>query len=314
MKSEFKISLILNFRTLRAFTSTVLMVLLLLFIKTEKRQNQNICEGLLYMVKIQPKRILVVEDDPLMMTLLKKAILDVLPDSEIFWATSLEQAFGKIVQNSTIYEKKPYELIVADVFLKGSGTGLDLWRVLCATYPQIPFLVISSLSEENIVTAVGEAEKKNLFFFRKPFSFIECKNKIKNILAGKLTTDEKISSINALTNFPLLNYADKHQQMANLIILRLSTNWLERQQWLNEPYGGQNPVQDFLFQVKHVANRLWDLCFSKKKNKPTVSQDNIKEFVLKISELTPELKAFVVERSEAMGVVFNNIYPNRQSN
>ena len=262
------------------------------------------------MVEIQPKRILVVEDDPLMMTLLKKAILDILPDSEISWATSLEQAFTKIIQNSTILEKKPYELIVADVFLKGSGTGLDLWRVLCATYPQIPFLVISSLSEENVVTAVGEIEKKSLFFFRKPFSFLECKNKIKNILTDNLTADKKISSINALTDFPLLNYADKHQQMANLIILRLSTDWLERQQWLDEPYGGQNPVQELLFQAKHIANRLWDLCFSKKKNKSNISQDNIKEFVQKIGELTPELKAYVIARSDAMGIIFNNSYNN----
>lgn len=260
------------------------------------------------MVKNQSKRILVVEDDPLMMSLLKKAILDVLPGSEIFWATSLEQAFIKIIQNSTILEKKPYELIVADVFLKGSGTGLDLWRVLCATYPQIPFLVISSLSEENIVTAVGEAEKKNLFFFRKPFSFLECKQKIKNILVDNVIKNERILSTKALTDYSLLNYADKHQQMANLIILRLSTDWLEGQQWLDEPYGGQNPVQDLLFQAKQMANRLWDLCFSKKKNKSNVGHENIKEFVLKIGELTPELNAFVVARSDAMGIIFNKMY------
>lgn len=258
-------------------------------------------------MKASLNRILVVEDDPDMMILLRKAISAVLPEAEIFWAVSLEQALTKIIQNTTIDEPKPYELIVADIFLKGNGTGLDLWRVLCATYPKIPFMVISSLSEENVVAAVGESEKNNLIFLKKPFSVYECGQQINNIIVNKVTLLGGLNHVKALTEFSLLNLADKHCNMANLIILRVSADWLEKQQWLHEPYGGQNPVQDLLFQTRLAANRLWEIFFSKRKNKSDFDQKKVQEFVHQISDLTPELKSFIAERSGSMQIIFHNL-------
>lgn len=257
------------------------------------------------MMEKQTRRILVVEDDAEMKTLLEKLIFEIIPEAEICWATGLEQAFTKLIQKATIMDPKPYELIIADIFLKGSGTGLDLWRVLHATYPLIPFLVISSLSESNVVAAVGEIEKKNLLFLKKPFSVNECKHKIKNILANDVKCNDNIIFIKALTEYSLLSNAHKHQQMANLLILRMTADWLEKQVWLDEPYGGQNPAQDLLFQVRLATVRLWELFFSKKRNRSHFDQELIHDFIRKIAELAPELNTFVAERSRAMKIVFD---------
>ncbi|MBC7419684.1 MAG: response regulator [Bdellovibrio sp.] len=132
-----------------------------------------------------PKKILVVEDDRSMTVLLGKAILDVFSDAEIQWASSLEQAVTQLIQNTDISEKAPYDLIIADIFLEGNGTGLDLWKVLSGTYPNIPFMVISSISKDQVLNAVSEEQKKSLVYLKKPFLFAQCKQSIRNILLEK---------------------------------------------------------------------------------------------------------------------------------
>lgn len=256
----------------------------------------------------QPERILVVEDDTSMMPLLQKAILDVRPQAEIFTAISLEEAFTILIKNSDIAQKKPYSLIVADIFLEGSGTGLDLWRVLCATYPLIPFLVISSLPEEKVLEAVGEEEKKNLLFLKKPFNITDFKLKIKSILSRGpvVQTGKQISNLMDKVDTTLLSSEDKHKHMANLIILKLSTDWLERQEWMDSPYGGQNPVQDILFQTRLSTDRLWEDFFFKNKDAMNLDKDKIREHIMQISELTPELRVFFEERLAAMENMFRH--------
>lgn len=129
---------------------------------------------------LQPKKILVVEDDKNMTVLLGRALLDASNDIEIQWAASLEQAFTHLIQNADINQKVPYDLIIADIFLEGKGTGLDLFKVLSRTHPHIPFLVISSVDPAQVKdTLMG---KENVSYLRKPFLFSDCREKIKGIL------------------------------------------------------------------------------------------------------------------------------------
>jgi DNA-binding NtrC family response regulator len=131
---------------------------------------------------LQPKKILVVEDDKNMTILLGKALLDASGDIEINWASSLEQAVTQLIQNTDIAQKAPYDLIIADIFLEGNGTGLDLFKVINRTYPSIPFLVISSIPYEQVSEALADKKVENMTYLRKPFLFFQCKEKIKNIL------------------------------------------------------------------------------------------------------------------------------------
>jgi DNA-binding NtrC family response regulator len=148
-------------------------------------QNESLDSTKNTQTRTFPKKILVVEDDTSMTVLLGKAILEVFSDAEIQWATSLEQAVTQLIQNTDIAEKIPYDLIIADIFLEGNGTGLDLWKVLSRTYPTIPFLVISSISEEQVISAVPEEQKSSLVYMKKPFQFSQCKESIRNILFQK---------------------------------------------------------------------------------------------------------------------------------
>lgn len=131
---------------------------------------------------LQPKKILVVEDDKNMTVLLGRALLDASNDIEIQWAASLEQAFTHLIQNADINQKAPYDLIIADIFLEGKGTGLDLFKVLSRTHPHIPFLVISSIGPDEVDQALAGQNRDNVTYLRKPFLFGDCREKIKGIL------------------------------------------------------------------------------------------------------------------------------------
>lgn len=131
---------------------------------------------------LQPKKILVVEDDKNMTVLLGRALLGAASDVEIQWATSLEQAFTHLIQNTDINQKIPYDLIIADIFLEGKGTGLDLFKVISHTHPNVPFLVISSLPSEHVEEALQGQKKDNVTYLKKPFLFSDCKRTIQQIL------------------------------------------------------------------------------------------------------------------------------------
>lgn len=132
---------------------------------------------------LQPKRILVIEDDKNMTVLLGRALLDMNSDIEIHWAVSLEQAVKQLIQNTDIEQKQPYDLVIADIFLEGNGTGLDFFKLMNETYPQIPFLVISSLAFDQVLDALeGETDGGRLTYLRKPFLYNQCKDKVREIL------------------------------------------------------------------------------------------------------------------------------------
>lgn len=258
-------------------------------------------------------RILVVEDDMAMKSLVTKAVQTVRPQAEVCFASSLEEAFAKILQFSDISDKQPCELIIADIFLEGSGTGLDLWRVLRTTYPNIPFLAISSVNEKDLQSSIeksaGATEAQGLVYLKKPFSISSCAQKIQRIL----NLEPLENKFDDIPNDPqpapqknLMGSDERHQQMAHLLMLKLSADWLARQQWLDEPYGGQNPAQELLFHTRISANRLWEDFFVSQKDRLTLDKAGLREHIEQLCELTPELKDFLNERLNQIESVFHS--------
>lgn len=88
----------------------------------------------------------------------------------------------------------------------------------------------------------------------------------------------------------LLDTDEKHQQMIRLIILKLAASWLEKQDWVSNPYGGQNPLHDLIFQTQLTANRVWEDFFSKKMDPDKAEQ--LKRQISELGDLTPELQLF----------------------
>jgi DNA-binding response OmpR family regulator len=136
---------------------------------SERAQNRN----------KHSKKVLIVEDDLFLAAIVGRAIYDINADSDIDWATSLEQALGKVIKGIDQIGQSPYEFVIADIMLDGHGTGLDLWKVFCRTYPHVPVMVMSSLAEEEVLKAIGVDSQSNFNFIKKPFSMGDLKHNIK---------------------------------------------------------------------------------------------------------------------------------------
>lgn len=250
------------------------------------------------------RRILVVEDDPSMTVMLKSSIAGAEPDAKVCYASSIEQALAKILQSADISHDNPYDLIVADIFLEGHSTGLDLWKVIRSTYPDLPFLVISSVSEQEVRNVIGEEGQDQLIYLQKPFSAKAFKEKVKTIFENKITKNTTGRSTNEASARPDLIHNDEHEQMAHLLMLKMSADWLSKQEWVNEPYGGQNPAQELLFHARISAHKLWEDFFISDETQITLDKQKIKEHLLKMGDLTPELKKFLEEKLDNMESVF----------
>ncbi len=127
------------------------------------------------------RKVLIVEDDLFLAAIVGRAVYDINADSDIDWATSLEQALEKMIKGIDQIGQSPYELVIADIMLNGRGTGLDLWKVFCRTYPEVPVMIMSSLPQKEVFEAIGAEEQSNLNFLKKPFSMGDLKTNIKEI-------------------------------------------------------------------------------------------------------------------------------------
>lgn len=135
--------------------------------------------------RLSPARVLVVEDDDCLTPLIERAVFDLEGEPEIHWAVSLEEAVAKFIHSADVLQKEPFDLIIADIFLEGPGTGLDLFKVIHGTYPKIPFLVTSSIPYEQVLANVPPQYTHNMSYLRKPFLFAQCKEQIGNLLNRK---------------------------------------------------------------------------------------------------------------------------------
>jgi len=94
---------------------------------------------------------------------------------------------------------------------------------------------------------------------------------------------------NAIKENVLLDTEEKYQQMAQLFVLKLAVSWLEKQDWMSSPYGGQNPAQDLLFQTQLTANRMWEDFFSKRNS---YDQTSLKQQFGDMGDVASELSDF----------------------
>jgi len=123
-------------------------------------------------VKRGLQKVLIVEDDLALSNLLCEVIETFSPDVEIHMATSgeeaehyLEQELGK--------GRAPYDLVVADIFLEGDVTGLDVWKTCDLNHPETEILVTSSLPVEKFKSYLKN-EDSCPPYLPKPFSLEEC--------------------------------------------------------------------------------------------------------------------------------------------
>lgn len=120
-------------------------------------------------------RVLIVEDDMSLTNMLSTVLEEIAPNIVIDWATSGEEAQLYIERESLIFGASPYDLIIADIFLEGAVTGLDIWKLCDRQYPATDILVMSSLSLDKFLSCLKH-EIACPHYLAKPFSLSQCKD------------------------------------------------------------------------------------------------------------------------------------------
>ena len=127
------------------------------------------------------RKVLVVEDDVELITILDRVLKTIDPNLTTDWVTSAEQAAAMLEEHVRNREFQPYDLILADIFLEGSCTGLDVWKMCQQYFPDVPVVVTSALPVDKFFAAIGR-DTISPPFLAKPFLAKECKQVLEGIL------------------------------------------------------------------------------------------------------------------------------------
>jgi len=118
-------------------------------------------------------RILVVEDDVELELPVRRALRQVDPWTEVDWFTDGSRAYWQLVRNR-------YDLVVADIWLEGSTSGVQLWRLCRVAKPDLPFLLMSALWPEARMFTGHHGP----LFLSKPFSLEGFRQSVRHALVG----------------------------------------------------------------------------------------------------------------------------------
>jgi DNA-binding response OmpR family regulator len=144
----------------------------------ETTLNQN-----LVLESLDPPRILVLEDEASLRTILTRMLTQIDSRSEVDWAITAERAISLIENRAKA--GKPYDLIVADIRLPGEQSGLDLWFRCQIAFPELMFLFTSGMPVDQFLRSLGKDDICPPYLC-KPFSVGECKQVIEGLLAYRL--------------------------------------------------------------------------------------------------------------------------------
>lgn len=115
-------------------------------------------------------RVLVVEDDITSQPIWEYIINHADKHAHFDWATSAPEAERKIEKAKS--EGWKYNLIVSDIFLSGSKTGLDLWQRY-QEYVEGKMLLISSIDHMKMAKFMSGSTSSPIYI-KKPLILKEC--------------------------------------------------------------------------------------------------------------------------------------------
>ncbi len=81
-----------------------------------------------------------------MIQFIDSIIDDLKPGLEWDYVTSGEEGIKKIRERGKVKNANPYSLVLTDIFLEGEMTGFDVWLDSMQLFPDMPFVITSSLS------------------------------------------------------------------------------------------------------------------------------------------------------------------------
>ena len=134
-------------------------------------------------------RVLVVEDDLCLQTILTRLLQNIDPGIEIKWMVSADEAWTEI-QTKSKATSLPYNLFISDISTPGTKSGIDFWKTCQMRYPHTPFLFTSGMPVDEFFKTFGNPASCPPFL-AKPFAVSECRQIMKILLeTGKTIPNE----------------------------------------------------------------------------------------------------------------------------
>jgi response regulator of citrate/malate metabolism len=99
------------------------------------------------------KKVLIAEDDLAQKSLWESFFSNAKNKIELHWTVSCEEAL-KLIQKSQI-ENNPFDLIITDIFLAGSGTGMDLLNSEIVEKCKAKKVLVSAVEREDVLEKFG---------------------------------------------------------------------------------------------------------------------------------------------------------------
>lgn len=124
-----------------------------------------------------PKSLLIIEDDLSVIEFLEVVLDHLKPGLNWDYATSAEEAMELIRTRARSSDEPPYSLVIADIFLDGDMTGFDSWLECAQEYPDMPFVITSSLSLDRYLAILSGFDNTPTFL-PKPLTVGRCKSVI----------------------------------------------------------------------------------------------------------------------------------------
>ncbi len=125
-----------------------------------------------------PARVLIVDDHPLFLEALQRALAFAFPEAVTVEATSIDAA------KSELQKRGSFDIVLLDLALPGTR-GFDGLLELRTLYPKTPIVVVSALEDPRIVHDVMSYGAAG--FISKSASRDEIGNSLKDVMEGSLT-------------------------------------------------------------------------------------------------------------------------------
>lgn len=129
------------------------------------------------MAPLKP-RVLVVEDDPINAIIIEDYIWKIEPKCAIDWVKSEEHAEKMIEQAEA--ENNAFDLVIADYYLSGQRTGVDLVN---RYHGRVPYFILMSAAGKHRVKPAKIRENENYFVLDKPVHEKELAARLPKIFA-----------------------------------------------------------------------------------------------------------------------------------
>lgn len=125
------------------------------------------------------RKILIVEDDLSQKPLWSNVISRFSTSTEIEWVVSSEQAKKLIAESKT--QLIPYDLIIVDMFLAGSDTGLDFLKSKEVLDMNTKTILVSAADKDSLELHMKRESGKTKVLI-KPLNMEKCTQVLKEIL------------------------------------------------------------------------------------------------------------------------------------